>query len=152
MQIIQYVTEEVARQGWDISLSEGWMRVGWMLSAWEYATEKKKVSSLPSVDDLLYIAKMIEPDNNLDGFRHVSVWVGNHTPPDAREIPRLIAQLWSVGILILTPSEFYREFELIHPFIDGNGRTGKIIYNWINSSLYDPILPEGWEQWGFAIP
>ena len=39
-----------------------------------------------------------------------------------------------------------------HPFIDGNGRTGKIIYNWINSSLYDPILPEGWEQWGFAIP
>ena len=35
----------------------------------------------------------------------------------------------------------YYNFEKIHPFGDGNGRTGKIILNWLNDSLESPVMP-----------
>lgn len=28
----------------------------------------------------------------------------------------------------------------IHPFYDGNGRTGKILHNWLLGTLDDPVL------------
>lgn len=35
----------------------------------------------------------------------------------------------------------YYNFERIHPFADGNGRTGKIILNWLNGTLAAPVMP-----------
>lgn len=32
------------------------------------------------------------------------------------------------------------EYERIHPFIDGNGRTGRILMNWFNQQIGLPIL------------
>lgn len=36
--------------------------------------------------------------------------------------------------------EFYERFERIHPFRDGNGRVGAILYN-MDDNIYDPQLP-----------
>jgi len=36
--------------------------------------------------------------------------------------------------------EWYLAYEWIHPFRDGNGRTGKILHNWLNGTLFDPVL------------
>jgi hypothetical protein len=36
---------------------------------------------------------------------------------------------------------FYFEYEEIHPFQDGNGRTGKILYNYLKGTLDNPQLP-----------
>jgi fido (protein-threonine AMPylation protein) len=45
---------------------------------------------------------------------------------------------------------FYFEFEQIHPFKDGNGRTGKILYNYLCGTLDDPIMPPNF--WGGNNP
>ena len=39
-----------------------------------------------------------------------------------------------------TADDAYLEFQRIHPFVDGNGRVGKILHNWLNDTLHDPIL------------
>lgn len=35
----------------------------------------------------------------------------------------------------------YFSFEHVHPFPDGNGRSGKIVYNWIRGTLDEPEFP-----------
>lgn len=45
---------------------------------------------------------------------------------------------------------FYFEYEEIHPFRDGNGRTGKILYNYLLGSLNDPQMPPNF--WGISNP
>lgn len=39
------------------------------------------------------------------------------------------------------PEMFYQMFERIHPFIDGNGRVGFLIYNILNGTFYDLTVP-----------
>ncbi len=71
-------------------------------------------------------------------FRRVQVFVGRSIPPKAQEVPRQIASLlrWystnknKLHPLILA-SYFHTEFERIHPFVDGNGRVGRLLMNFI---------------------
>ena len=44
------------------------------------------------------------------------------------------------GSNTMTADEFYLEFEMIHPFGDGNGRTGKVLHNWLLGTLDKPVL------------
>jgi len=36
----------------------------------------------------------------------------------------------------MSPEDFYREFERIHPFVDGNGRTGAILFNALTKDFW----------------
>jgi fido (protein-threonine AMPylation protein) len=38
-------------------------------------------------------------------------------------------------------TEWFRRYEDIHPWRDGNGRTGSILHNWLCSTLDEPIHP-----------
>lgn len=48
------------------------------------------------------------------------------------------------------PACAYFAFEHIHPFADGNGRTGKVIYNWLRESLDVPTFPPAF--WSIGNP
>lgn len=138
MTVIEYVTEEVRRQGHDIHSLDGIQRVAWMLDAWICAIEDRR--RRPIIVDAEYLGKFVEREKNRDGFRKCGVRVGRRICPQPKDVPDLLDRLWQHRDA-MTPLEFYKEFELIHPFVDGNGRTGKILLNWLNGTLLDPIFP-----------
>jgi len=71
-------------------------------------------------------------------YRTVQVFVGRSIPPKPQDIPDKMAGLlrWystnkkNLHHLVLA-SYFHTEFEKIHPFVDGNGRVGRLLMNFI---------------------
>ena len=119
-----------------------------------YQTVKKK--GFLATNDLVEIQKILEP--NKAGIRNqmgtvIADGQGNvvHTPPQQEsEIRDLLADLDNFvnnhhdGIDPLIKSAIiHYQFETIHPFFDGNGRTGRILmilYLVLTSRLYFPVL------------
>jgi hypothetical protein len=145
--VIKYVVEEVERQGHDTDGLDGIERVGWMINAWAYALGS--LHAAPDLEDAVRLGQLIEPVKNKAGLRRCAVRVGSRLCPDFESVPSLLQELFEKCEL-LKPLEFYKEFEMIHPFRDGNGRTGKILLNWLCGTLLVPFFPPD-DLFGFPI-
>lgn len=72
--------------------------------------------------------KQKDPGN----FRSIQVFIGPHTPPEARHIPDLFSNLEKYihheeADALVQLAIVHAQFEIIHPFRDGNGRLGRLL-------------------------
>lgn len=156
LNIIKYCAEECDRQG------SGELSVYDMCNAWYWAHSHSHFARYLTLDIIQELGKRVEPQDNKKGFRTFPIFVSdgfiNIEKSPWERVPELLTLLIaSYYEGSLTPShkeaktredQFYFDYENIHPFRDGNGRTGKIIYNYLNGTLDNPILPPNF--WGYA--
>ena len=80
-------------------------------------------------------------------YRTVQVFVGRSIPPKPQDVPQKMTTLfrwYSKNKKTLHPivlaSYFHTEFEKIHPFVDGNGRVGRLLMNFILHKRNYPMI------------
>jgi len=148
--VLLFCTQEVERQ------QEGPLKVPCYLNAWNHAILAKKAGRRLDQELKDELAEMIEPQTNKGGaYRRHVITIGGlpaGTQPEfiAQDMARFYDMLnciqkghthygWGCR---LTVQGLYEEFEKIHPRTNGNGREGKIDFNWLNDTLENPQLPQ----------
>ena len=108
-----------------------------------------------SVDDLLHthrlMMKDLVPENGVFRSKGVGIFDGNrliHMAPPAEFVPMQIRNLFewyreSELHPLIKSAVFHYEFEFIHPFMDGNGRTGR---------MWHSLLLGHWKELFFWLP
>ena len=83
------------------------------------------------------LADTVMDQGSAGSYRTISVRVGRHFPPAAVDISGLMFELlewWNKKSVELSPvlssAILHYRFEHIHPFADGNGRTGRALALW----------------------
>ncbi len=105
--------------------------------AWKFCIEQPKLTTavILQTHRLLMKNQPIWEDDK-GRFRTIMVYIGGHAALNAIHISGAVQQ-WCRKMKKL-PADWQKmhvEYEKIHPFIDGNGRTGRIFMNWHRARL-----------------
>lgn len=111
-----------------------------------YHLDNRFKLSVPQINELHTILLAHEPAKH--GYRKEKVVVGDQSVSSWQEVkPRLLELLewYSESRKTWYPPElaftFYYRFERIHPFVDGNGRVGRLLMNKIlKDNKYHPMI------------
>lgn len=93
------------------------------------------------------------PKHERGKWRTIQVYVGNHTPPAPAFIVSQISDYLNnlrESYKTLDPKMMHVQFETIHPFVDGNGRTGRMLM-WLHEVKQgkEPTLIESDDRWSY---
>lgn len=129
----QHIHESNLIEGYD---NADFDRQSWI--AWSFLKGQKELT----LDIICKIQKMITliQDDLMPNERgytrsmsKINVIVGHNTPPSWFMVDDLLRN-WVLDIEehgeTLTPKEMHIRFEHVHPFVDGNGRTGRMLMWW----------------------
>lgn len=113
-----------------------------MKGIWERNAEEVAKSGKVKRKDLKKYEEFIE--NNSGKYRQCKMWVGNDGGVYYRQVPGVMEELERriSSLENATEEDVWRvhnEFEIIHPFVDGNGRTGRLLLNWLSLKYLDRL-------------
>lgn len=94
------------------------------------ATEKFLQLPKLTVDDVVKLAQVYQPDALLRTKMNMNVRVGNHYPPKGG--PAVVAKLVAIldNAVNKNPWKTHVEYMGLQPLSSGNGRTGRTIWLW----------------------
>jgi Fic family protein len=111
-----------------------------LLNAWNYLEQNYK--KIPTSKDLFnlhfLVNKNIEGEETLGRYKQVQNYVGSvltssylFVPEKMQKLLRWIKTAYKKIDDFEVAFQSHAQFEIIHPFIDGNGRVGRILLNWL---------------------
>lgn len=98
---------------------------------------------LPTLQDMTTLVQTLQPNARLRSLHGLDVRVGSHYPPPGGPEIRDSLRRLLLNAREMTPWRLHCEYETLHPYTDGNGRSGRALWAWAMAQRWEPWLEIG---------